>query len=67
MKPPIAHLIRPGLLIASLLILTTCSNKQPSFQAPLLKNIGNYGVTVTTGSKYAPDFFQPGDNYGQWI
>lgn len=51
---------RFSLLLFFLLILTTCSNKKPTFEAPVLKNIGNYQVTVTTNAEYAQLFFNQG-------
>ncbi|WP_194774519.1 hypothetical protein [Pararhodonellum marinum] len=43
-----------------LLSLTHCTDKKPSFEAPLLKNIGDYSVEVTTDSDYAQLFFDQG-------
>lgn len=40
--------------------LTRCSDKQPTFEAPILKNIGDYQVTVTTHNKYTQIFFNQG-------
>ncbi len=40
--------------------LTTCSEKKPIFEAPLLKNIGDYQVNVTTNGAYAKLFFNQG-------
>jgi len=42
------------------LIITGCSETRPTFNAPVLKNIGNYGVNVTTKSKYSRMFFNQG-------
>jgi len=39
------------------LFTTGCKESQPSFEAPILKNIGNYHVPVTTKSKHAQMFF----------
>ncbi len=50
-----------GLLpFVCLLTLIGCVDRQPVFEAPLLKNIGSYGVPVTTPSKYARQFFDQG-------
>lgn len=43
-----------------LLFAMSCTEKQPTFQSPLLKNIGDYSVPVTTQSKYARQFFNQG-------
>ena len=50
-----------GLLVFLLLILvlTRCSDKKPTFEAPILKNIGDY-VKVTTNSEYSQLFFNQG-------
>lgn len=37
-----------------------CKESQPSFEAPVLKNIGDYRVSVTTKSKYSQMFFNQG-------
>jgi tetratricopeptide (TPR) repeat protein len=37
-----------------------CSKPQPTFEAPLLKNIGDYSVKVSTSSEYAQRFFDQG-------
>lgn len=42
------------------LALTTCSDKKPVFEAPLLKNIGDYQVKVSTTAAYAQLFFNQG-------
>lgn len=47
-------------LAALLLLMFGCSEMQPTFQAPLLKNIGDYSVQVTTSSTYAQQFFNQG-------
>src|SRR6185295_19222967 len=41
-------------------VLTGCSDKKPTFEAPLLKNIGGYQVNVTTSSEYSQLFFNQG-------
>ncbi|MGC1242554.1 MAG: hypothetical protein WA874_13270 [Chryseosolibacter sp.] len=46
--------------ILGLLLLTTCSEKKLTFEAPLLKNIGAYHVEVTTDADYAQRFFNQG-------
>lgn len=43
-----------------ILVLTQCSDKKPTFEAPILKNIGDYQVKVTTNSEYAQLFFNQG-------
>ncbi|NOT73744.1 MAG: hypothetical protein HOP08_02365 [Cyclobacteriaceae bacterium] len=43
-----------------ILILTRCSEKKPAFEAPVLKNIGNYQVNITTNTEYAQLFFNQG-------
>jgi tetratricopeptide (TPR) repeat protein len=48
------------IFISLLLVLTTCADKKPTFEAPILKNIGDYQVKVTTASKYAQLFFNQG-------
>src|SRR5688572_2011156 len=51
---------RSPLLLPLILIFSACSNIKPAFEAPLLKNIGDYQVTVTTNSEYAQLFFNQG-------
>ncbi len=51
---------RSPLFLLFLLTLTTCSEKKPVFEAPLLKNIGDYQVKVSTTSAYAQLFFNQG-------
>ncbi len=48
------------LFVVSLLALMACGERQPAFEAPLLNNIGDYSVPVTTSSKYAQQFFDQG-------
>ncbi len=48
------------LFLFFLFILTTCSDKKPIFEAPILKNIGSYQVSVTTKAEYAQLFFNQG-------
>lgn len=43
-----------------ILVLAQCSDKKPTFEAPILKNIGDYQVKVTTNSEYAQLFFNQG-------
>lgn len=47
-------------LLFSCLILAACKQDPPSFQAPLLKNIGEYQVEITTTSPHAQTFFNQG-------
>jgi tetratricopeptide (TPR) repeat protein len=46
--------------IITLLLATGCNEKPPVFEAPVLKNIGDYSVPATTNSKYAQLFFNQG-------
>ena len=48
------------LLTTSLLALGCTKEAQPVFEAPVLKNIGDYAVPVTTASKHAQMFFNQG-------
>lgn len=48
------------IFISLLLVFTACADKKPTFEAPILKNIGDYQVKVTTPSKYAQLFFNQG-------
>ena len=48
------------LVVLVLVVLTSCSEKKVIFEAPMLKNIGNYRVKVTTNSEYAQLFFNQG-------
>ncbi len=48
------------IFISLLLVFTTCVDKKPTFEAPILKNIGDYQVNVSTPSKYAKLFFNQG-------
>ncbi len=43
-----------------ILLLTRCSEKKPTFDAPILENIGAYQVEVTTNSEYSQLFFNQG-------
>jgi len=52
--------IKKPFLIAWLIVAGCSSEKLPSFNAPVLKNIGNYSVNVTTKSKHAQMFFNQG-------
>jgi len=47
-------------LTSAFLCLLGCKENPPSFQAPVLKNIGSYSVPVTTQSKHARMFFNQG-------
>lgn len=49
-----------SLFLLLILALATCSDKKPVFEAPLLKNIGDYQVKVTTTTEYAQLFFNQG-------
>lgn len=51
---------RLSLLASLILTWFSCSDKQPTFEAPILKNIGDYQVTVTTNSEYSQLFFNQG-------
>jgi tetratricopeptide (TPR) repeat protein len=46
--------------IALFLWIVGCQESRPTFEAPVLKNIGDYGVSVTTTSKYSQMFFNQG-------
>src|SRR5688572_29265247 len=48
------------LLLPLILALSGCFNNKPTFEAPLLKNIGSYQVQVTTHTEYAQLFFNQG-------
>ncbi len=50
----------PLFLLLFTLALTKCSDKKPAFEAPILKNIGDYQVNVTTSAEYARLFFNQG-------
>lgn len=43
-----------------LIALSGCGERKPVFEAPLLKNTGNYSIPVTTSSKDARRFFDQG-------
>jgi tetratricopeptide (TPR) repeat protein len=47
-------------LFAFIILIAGCKQDAPEFQAPLLKNLGDYSVTVTTQSKYSQMFFDQG-------
>jgi len=47
-------------MLLLLLVTQACKEAKPEFQAPLLKDIGNYSVPVTTKSPYAQLFFNQG-------
>jgi tetratricopeptide (TPR) repeat protein len=47
-------------LLLLFLALTKCAYKKQNFEAPILKNIGDYKVNVTTNSEYAQLFFNQG-------
>ena len=48
------------ILLLPLLWTMGCREGRPSFEAPVLKNIGDYNVSVTTKSKYSQMFFNQG-------
>jgi len=48
------------LLLSFILVLSSCADKKPIFEAPILKNIGDYQINITTNSKYAKLFFNQG-------
>ena len=47
-------------LLLLILVMTRCIDKKLTFEAPVLKNIGDYQVTVTTNSEYSQLFFNQG-------
>lgn len=46
--------------LALIFVLSACSERKPTFEAPILKNIGDYSIRVTTDSEYAQLFFNQG-------
>jgi len=46
--------------LLSFLLLTACKESKRTFEAPILKNIGDYKVDVTTNSEYSKLFFNQG-------
>lgn len=46
--------------LSILLFTISCKENPPSFEAPVLKNIGNYSVPVTTTSTHSQMFFNQG-------
>src|SRR6478609_6676746 len=52
--------MKGSVLFLVVLALSGCSNTKPTFEAPVLKNIGDYSVGVTTHSAYAQLFFNQG-------
>ena len=52
-------IVSPTILL-TVLLLAGCAEKKPSFEAPVLKNIGDYSVKVTTSSQYSQLFFNQG-------
>lgn len=48
------------ILLTTHLLTTGCKESRPTFEAPVLKNIGDYSVPVTTKSKYSQLFFNQG-------
>src|SRR5688572_13593789 len=51
---------RPLLFLSLILALSGCSRQKPTFEAPILKNIGNYQVKVSTTSEHSQLFFNQG-------
>lgn len=51
---------RLPLFLLSIFVFTACSEKKPVFEAPVLKNIGDYQVNVTSNAEYARLFFKQG-------
>lgn len=49
-----------GILVAIFLLMSSCKNREKSFQAPLFENIGDYRMSVTHHSKNAKQFFDQG-------
>ena len=47
-------------LIAITMLTAGCKEKPPTFEAPVLKNIGDYSVPVSTKSNYSQLFFNQG-------
>lgn len=50
----------PALILVLVLVFTNCTDRKPTFEAPILNNIGDYQVKVTTESEYAQLFFNQG-------
>lgn len=51
---------RSALILVLVLVFTNCTDRKPTFEAPILNNIGDYQVKVTTNSEYAQLFFNQG-------
>lgn len=51
---------RRWVFLLLILVLISCSDKKLTFEAPILKNIGDYQVNVTTNSEYSQLFFNQG-------
>lgn len=47
-------------LIIFTYVFSACKVEKPQFEAPLLENIGNYNVGISTESAYANQFFNQG-------
>jgi hypothetical protein len=47
-------------LLALTTLIIGCKESTPTFEAPVLKNIGTYSVPVTTKSEYSQMFFNQG-------
>ena len=51
---------RQLLFLLVILVMIRCADKKPTFEAPILKNIGDYQVKVSTNSEYSQLFFNQG-------
>jgi tetratricopeptide (TPR) repeat protein len=49
-----------SVFLMTVFVITGCKENRPSFEAPVLKSIGNYNVPVTTTSPYSQLFFNQG-------
>lgn len=52
--------INLALVTATIFAMAACQEKSVTFEAPVLKNIGDYTVPVSTSSKHAQKFFDQG-------
>jgi tetratricopeptide (TPR) repeat protein len=57
---PVFDMKRRLVLLLLILVMTRCTDKKLTFEAPVLKNIGDYQVKVTTNSEYSQLFFNQG-------
>jgi tetratricopeptide (TPR) repeat protein len=57
---PVFDMKRLLVLLLLILVMTRCTDKKVTFEAPVLKNIGDYQVKVTTNSEYSQLFFNQG-------